>query len=342
MYNIILPITPFFLYNIVNTSASKMDHKNNTSLFSSNHELTKNNNLGDTTLSLDCFSHGKSKDADDGCGLVLGLGPTPSIYSSNYYPIEGNKSKEPATILHQLLSPEGDSVLKLGLSGGTEELSGMLEYSVSAPSNPSDLNQLLIPVLDEVSTSAKKFGGYMPSLLLAPRMDSSKIMDPGTKSSSLLSQLSSEPSTFSDYSVGNSPELASNPRKCKFVGCTKGARGTTGLCIGHGGGQRCQKPGCYKGSESQTNYCKAHDGGRRCQHSGCTKSAEGRTNYCIAHGSGRRCTYVAGGCTKAARGKSGFASSTEVARGAGWRATTVAPRVRSGCASPPVPIPQLQ
>ncbi|KAM7478942.1 hypothetical protein LguiA_027155 [Lonicera macranthoides] len=283
-----------------------MDHKNNTSLFPNNHELTKNNNFGDTTLSLDCFSHGKSNDADDGCGLVLGLGPTPSIYSSNYYPREGNKSKEPATILHQPLSPEGDSVLKLGLSGGNEELSGMLGYSFSAPSNPSDLNQLLIPALDEVSTSAKKFGGYMPSLLLAPRMDRSKIMDRGTKSCSLLSQLSSEPSTFSDYSVGNSSELATNPRKCKFVGCTKRARGTTGLCIGHGGGQRCQKPGCNKGSESRTAYCKAHGGGRRCQHLGCTKSADGRTDYCIAHGGGRRCTYVVGGCTKAARGKSGL------------------------------------
>lgn len=93
-------------------------------------------------------------------------------------------------------------------------------------------------------------------------------------------------------------------KKCKFEGCTKGARGASRLCIGHGGGRRCQKLGCQKGAEGKTVFCKAHGGGRRCEHLGCTKSAEGRTDFCIAHGGGRRCHHET--CSRAARGKSGL------------------------------------
>ncbi|XP_057480380.1 uncharacterized protein LOC130767511 [Actinidia eriantha] len=92
-------------------------------------------------------------------------------------------------------------------------------------------------------------------------------------------------------------------KTCIFNGCTRGARGASGLCIAHGGGRRCQRPGCDKGAEGKTVFCKAHGGGRRCQYLGCTKSAEGRTDYCIGHGGGRRCSQE--GCTRAARGKSG-------------------------------------
>lgn len=95
-----------------------------------------------------------------------------------------------------------------------------------------------------------------------------------------------------------------NTKNCQFLGCGKGARGASGLCIAHGGGRRCQKIGCHKGAEGKTIYCKAHGGGRRCQFLGCTKSAEGRTDYCISHGGGRRCSHES--CTKAARGKSGL------------------------------------
>ncbi|KAE9597790.1 hypothetical protein Lal_00041483 [Lupinus albus] len=91
---------------------------------------------------------------------------------------------------------------------------------------------------------------------------------------------------------------------CQVEGCGKGARGSSGRCISHGGGRRCQKPGCHKGAEGRTVYCKAHGGGRRCEYLGCTKSAEGRTDFCIAHGGGRRCSHD--GCTRAARGKSGL------------------------------------
>ncbi|KAI3509375.1 hypothetical protein L1887_24602 [Cichorium endivia] len=252
---------------------------------------------GDTTLSLDCFGYGgttasgyeisrekPTSPPDDGCRLVLGLGPTPSVYSNDYFST-GTISKKPTQY-------ESDSVLKLGFS----------DHSVS-DFNPS-FYSTKTSFDDEGSTSAKKSGGYMPSLLLAPRMNTN-IFEPG-ENSYHGPQLSSEPSAISDYSMGTiSDHQINSSKKCKFSGCTKGARGATGLCIGHGGGQRCQKPGCNKGAESRTAYCKAHGGGRRCQHLGCTKSAEGRTEYCIAHGGGRRCGHPSG-CSKAARGKSGL------------------------------------
>ncbi|KAE8722500.1 putative WRKY transcription factor 19 [Hibiscus syriacus] len=97
---------------------------------------------------------------------------------------------------------------------------------------------------------------------------------------------------------------SSSLKTCQVEGCGKGARGTSGRCISHGGGRRCQKLGCHKGAEGRTVYCKAHGGGRRCEFLGCTKSAEGRTDFCIAHGGGRRCNHD--GCTRAARGKSGL------------------------------------
>ncbi|KAL5562956.1 hypothetical protein UlMin_032703 [Ulmus minor] len=316
-----------------------MDLNKKSLLFSHDGEFTKTDNIGDTTLCLNCPGFGGNVsryhcsqsslgvnvlDApDDGCRLVLGLGPTPSAYSNDYCNFTLKRNKGIASSLSQGLPSEGDSVLQLGLSGGTKEASSVLDFSFSSDTDintpyvhqgSTEANQLLIPVVDEGSTSAKKSGGYMPSLLLAPRMDNAKVsfqtklLELGTKSQP------SEPSFTREYSAGtmseqtsgtNSDSRISNPKKCKFFGCTKGARGASGLCIGHGGGQRCQKPGCNKGAESRTAYCKSHGGGKRCQHLGCTKSAEGKTDYCIAHGGGRRCGHP-GGCTKAARGKSGL------------------------------------
>ncbi|XP_050262586.1 uncharacterized protein LOC126707040 [Quercus robur] len=307
----------------------------------------KNDTSGDTTLRLNCLGYGGNDTArygcnqsnlgvnlsnasDDGCRLVLGLGPTPSAYSDKYNNVGFKKNKGLATTtLPHRVSSEGDSILQLSLSGGTNDSSSVLDISVSTEADfntfplPNQVsvedNHLMIPVVDEGSTSAKKSGGYMPSLLFAPRTDNAKVsmqtqelelLELGTKP-----QSSYELSSTTEYSMGTISEQAttgtssdhrtSNSKKCKFLGCTKGARGASGLCIGHGGGQRCQKPGCNKGAESRTAYCKAHGGGKRCQHLGCTKSAEGKTDYCIAHGGGRRCGY-AGGCSKAARGKSGL------------------------------------
>ncbi|KAL2458928.1 uncharacterized protein Fot_55214 [Forsythia ovata] len=64
-------------------------------------------------------------------------------------------------------------------------------------------------------------------------------------------------------------QRTSSAKQCQFQGCSKGARGASGLCIAHGGGRRCQRPGCHKGAEGRTAFCKAHGGGRRCEFLGC-------------------------------------------------------------------------
>ncbi|KAL2519301.1 Uncharacterized protein Adt_15548 [Abeliophyllum distichum] len=92
------------------------------------HLTQTNGNTGDTTLRLDCFGYGGpdtatfgsslTKDggqsiyanaSDDGCRLVLGLGPTPSTYSDDY-------------------------CTDRGLSGNTDEFLNILEFSVATQS----------------------------------------------------------------------------------------------------------------------------------------------------------------------------------------------------------------
>ncbi|XVE93080.1 hypothetical protein REPUB_Repub01dG0159400 [Reevesia pubescens] len=342
--------------------------------FSHVSELGQNENFGDTTLRLNFLGYGGgnkvrfgstqsnlhadlSSAPDDGCRLVLGLGPTPSVHCDNYYNVGLNKSKSTTAFFTQGLSPEDNSILKLGLSGGTKESMSMLECSLSTQTDVSMplLNQvsaedsrLPIPVVDEGSTSAKKSGGYMPSLLLAPRMDSGKALVQtqeffqfGAKSHCHQYNQSCEPSQ-TDFSVDtlseqtttmtSSDNRTSNSKKCKFGGCSKGARGASGLCIGHGGGQRCQKPGCNKGAESRTAYCKAHGGGKRCIFAGCTKGAEGSTPLCKGHGGGKRCLYNGGGiCPKSVHGGTNFC----VAHGGGKRCVvpgcTKSARGRTDC-----------
>ncbi|KAL2902746.1 putative WRKY transcription factor 19 [Bienertia sinuspersici] len=123
-------------------------------------------------------------------------------------------------------------------------------------------------------------------------------------SASTLSVPNSSVTCTSGFMQPQQPQRGSSSKLCQFIGCGKGARGASGLCIAHGGGRRCQRPGCSKGAEGRTALCKAHGGGRRCEFLGCTKSAEGRTDFCIAHGGGRRCGHD--GCSRAARGKSGL------------------------------------
>ncbi|KAF6175221.1 hypothetical protein GIB67_015906 [Kingdonia uniflora] len=262
-------------------------------------EPAKIDNCGDTALRLDCLGYSGSKSdgtrgnnavfssevPDDGCRLVLGLGPTPSSYSDDYYSIGINKNKRSVSKFGQDSSSEDDfGILKLGLSRYGSSFSSQSDTNTSYFSTQ-------IPIVDEGSTSAKKSGGYMPSLLLAPRFNSHSGL------------------------VEAQEQLSHHSKKCKFTGCLKGARGASGLCIAHGGGQRCQKHGCNKGAESRTAFCKAHGGGKRCQNLGCTKSAEGKTDYCIAHGGGRRCSHS--DCTKAARGRSGLC----IRHGGGKRCT---------------------
>ncbi|XP_071697146.1 uncharacterized protein [Rutidosis leptorrhynchoides] len=277
-----------------------MDHNNSFALISCNREL----NINSTALSLDCFGYGRKEKSlhvgalDDGCGLILGLGPTSSVYD-DYSPT----SQKAAYRSNMGLSCEDDSVLKLGLYDHCVTSIGNINTNASCFSHKA--SNMLEITIDEGSTSANKSGGYMPSRLLAPGTQMGNLMEPG-ENSYPGPQLSSEPSTVTDYSMGTiSDHQTSNYKKCKYDACTKGARGATRLCTGHGGGQRCQKPGCNKGAERRTAYCKAHGGGRRCQHLGCTKSAEGTTEYCIGHGGGRRCGH-SDGCGKAARGKTGL------------------------------------
>lgn len=287
----------------------------------------------DTTLRLDCLGYGMSKKnlpeysksgsdpplQGDGCHLALGLGSTPTSCNLNSFQSALCKIKESASHSDCSLRSGTDSeLLELGLSCGT-----ILQPSFERTS---------ITVVDEGSTSAKRSsGGYIPCLLFAPRLEGSEAKDSQPETCKMfhdedhrhLCSFCSDPSTITNSSAGttshstvfNSQSHIHHLKKCRFNGCAKGARGASGLCIAHGGGQRCQKPGCGKGAESRTVFCKAHGGGKRCQKLGCTKSADSKTDYCIAHGGGRRCDNH--GCSKAARGKSGLC----IKHGGGKRCT---------------------
>ncbi|WVZ74912.1 hypothetical protein U9M48_023027 [Paspalum notatum var. saurae] len=267
---------------------------------------------------------------DDGCRLVLGLGSTPDVNSADQQqPAGADKSgRPPVTLFGQSFSFTDPGVLSLGIHQGHN--AGATHHLGIMPAGTI----ISFSTVDEGSTSARRSsGGHVPPMLFASRPknyaaadeEAQGLLDDTDNNSSYGGtvrgdhrgfRLSPEPSasmtdpaSFGVSSdvvttvVSNQQAHRRHPKKCRFKGCSKGARGASGLCIAHGGGQRCQKPGCHKGAESRTAYCKAHGGGRRCLQLGCTKSAEGKTEHCIAHGGGRRCGYS--GCPKAARGKSG-------------------------------------
>ena len=77
-------------------------------------------------------------------------------------------------------------------------------------------------------------------------------------------------------------------RKCSSVGCEKYARGKTGLCIRHNGGNRCAHALCTKSAQGTTNFCSAHGGGVRCSTAGCPKGAQ-RGGKCYRCGGGDQC-----------------------------------------------------
>ena len=216
---------------------------------------------------------------DDACKLVLGLGPSSEPSSTDCQQPAGGacKSKAPVTLFGRSLSFSNPGTISLGLHDqrGNAEATGQR----------SEGNIISFSVVDEASTSARRSsGGYMPSLLFAQaaQVDANDGLLDHTDNANGHAQhhlqLSPEPSatTMTEISFGvrsdavtgvtnpGQPAHRRHPKKCRFKGCSKGARGASGLCIAHGGGQRCQKPGCYKGAESRTAYCKAHGGGRRC------------------------------------------------------------------------------
>eukprot|EP00644_Phytophthora_capsici_P014100 jgi/Phyca11/539317/estExt2_Genewise1Plus.C_PHYCAscaffold_30250 len=73
-------------------------------------------------------------------------------------------------------------------------------------------------------------------------------------------------------------------RPCSAPGCTKGARGKSGLCQKHGGGKRCATPNCPKGAQGSSSMCLFHGGGYRCTVEGCTTGARGTSGLCAKHG----------------------------------------------------------
>ncbi|KAH0452148.1 hypothetical protein IEQ34_019447 [Dendrobium chrysotoxum] len=270
--------------------------------------------IGKTRKAESSQSNAELSGQDDGCRLFLGLGPTPTSYCAGHT-AEIGKPKRPASLFSQMpLCGADHGILQLGLAGGYTE--PVLPTKMQLESKRKSFSLIID---NEGSTSARKSGAYLPSLLFAP-VSESPSCSKGIQESQF--EHSPEPSGMSDCSLSTNSNLLPSshrhpPKKCKFNGCSKGARGASGLCIAHGGGQRCQKPGCNKGAECRTAYCKAHGGGRRCHFLGCTKSAEGKTDYCIAHGGGRRCGHP--GCSKASRGKSGLC----IRHGGGKRCTVV-------------------
>ena len=87
-------------------------------------------------------------------------------------------------------------------------------------------------------------------------------------------------------------------KRCVELGCDKGAKGKTGKCITHGGGNRCSQPDCKSGAEGKTDKCVTHGGGVRCSQPHCKAGARGKTDKCKRHGGGKRCSQP--GCKSSA------------------------------------------
>ena len=50
-------------------------------------------------------------------------------------------------------------------------------------------------------------------------------------------------------------------KRCDYPGCPRGAKGSSGKCISHGGGKCCDEEGCTKARQGPTGKCVAHGGG---------------------------------------------------------------------------------
>lgn len=256
-----------------------------------------------------------SLDLQDGSSLSLGLGCsiTSGVTMFSGKEIEENSSRN-LDLTMNLHTQNVDQVkpsrterpkidLELSLAAGSIEsdVTAITQLSFPFMNTSSMMTSAGVQLVDEGSTSSR---WKLP--LLPPFFTS----DPTTLLHNIQGRNSPNlviPGPTSSFDSGLIPpqnRRNSNVKECKFIGCTRGARGASGFCISHGGGRRCQRGGCQKGAEGKTVFCKAHGGGRRCEFLGCTKSAEGRTDYCIGHGGGRRCSHD--GCTHAARGKSGL------------------------------------
>ncbi|KAK3152668.1 hypothetical protein QOZ80_2BG0161940 [Eleusine coracana subsp. coracana] len=210
--------------------------------------------------------------------------------------------EKPGLDLKLSLAPSLSGVTDADLTGSTVRQDIFVQPYIMAS----------VPTVDEGSTSLRRPSGGMVLSFLnqADKLASLKQVFPasfnqvqGPAPTETVLQVPNSPAACTSGLLVHPQQRGSSTKICSYPGCVKGARGSSGRCIAHGGGNRCQKEGCNKGAEGKTIFCKAHGGGRRCEFLGCTKSAEGRTDRCIAHGGGRRCSND--GCKRAARGKSG-------------------------------------
>ncbi|XP_065043328.1 uncharacterized protein LOC135676278 [Musa acuminata AAA Group] len=256
-----------------------------------------------------------AKETDDGSSMDLGLNFDLNLGNENT-----ESAKKSVVAVPKMMNADPNFDLQLSLSVGPSEsvITGVVPDSVHhyfRLDKPVTVSQ--VPAVDEGSvdkgstTSCQKHGNkLLPQLTSTDAAGSSfsnsmiYARSPGQPDSSSSTMMHKLKSSVATSGVTQAQQCNSSTKNCQFPGCAKGARGSSGLCIAHGGGRRCQKEGCHKGAEGRTIFCKAHGGGRRCQYLGCTKSAEGRTDLCIAHGGGRRCSHE--DCTRAARGKSGL------------------------------------
>ncbi|XP_074572875.1 uncharacterized protein LOC141829324 [Curcuma longa] len=246
-----------------------------------------------------------TRETDDGSSMDLGLNFDLNLGNENII----------GPIKPALDVPKAKVDFQLSLSVGAFDsvVTGVTPVFTDNYLSNNMLSLSQVPTVDEGSTSSRWYKSRLLPFLNSP--DKHDNVSPveafhnastqaGQSDASLSTIIQPQKSSVAISGVTQTQQCNSNTKNCQFPGCSKGARGASGLCIAHGGGRRCHKAGCQKGAEGRTIFCKAHGGGRRCQHLGCTKSAEGRTDYCIAHGGGRRCRHE--GCPKAARGKSGL------------------------------------
>ncbi|XP_051138075.1 uncharacterized protein LOC127256228 [Andrographis paniculata] len=234
----------------------------------------------------------------DVSSMVLGVAPSSSSCTS--------------TCLKTII--EDESSLDLGLSinlnpsgnrfSTPKNVSGCLDLQLSLSTGPMESDTTTLTAQEfRISQNHSELPAFATAVQLVDEGSTSSRWKAGPLITPLMGrEIPAVP--HQDVDVVGKPKRRLSVKPCMFEGCTRGARGASGLCIAHGGGRRCQKAGCQRGAEGKTVFCKAHGGGRRCQYLGCTKSAEGRTDYCIGHGGGKRCTHD--GCSRAARGKSGL------------------------------------
>ncbi|KAD6795421.1 hypothetical protein E3N88_06317 [Mikania micrantha] len=241
--------------------------------FGCNNEFNKDDPFDDTALRLECVGHDtiSQQDAksapDDGCRLILGLGRTPGVCCNE------------SNLTLKLSLSHGSSASKSGPSSFSNYQSSSCEISNGFGSHH---------VLDEDSTSVS--GGYMPSLLLAPRISVplQKLKISGPQSS-----------VVSDFSRETASDPQTSSKKREFSGC---ANHQTGYCCGV---QCSHSSGCSHAATEKsgavavcirsngTNSSVAHKGGKKHVVPGCTKSACGRTNCYVNHSGGKQYKFFA-------------------------------------------------